>query len=341
MQSIAHGADYVSFFRWRTCTMGTEIYWHGILDYSNRDNRRLAELGEIHQKTAALAPLAGSVCRGAFAVLTDYDNIFDARLDVWHGRVRRESEAGIFRAAQLCHAPMDYVYLTGSLDPETLEKYPVLFYPHAVILTPERAGLLERYVKEGGTLVLGCRTGYKDLTGKCPMVKLPGLLRELSGADVVDYTFVGPADGKVTVRWGNDEIEAAVFNDILEPLEGAAVLGVYKNNYYAGRAALTCREYGRGRVYYFGGAFCAKTAAVFLRRLGLAEPYAASIGVPESCEITLRQKGESSFFFVLNYGGEPALIHLKKEFRDMYTGKTAAGALELPPYGTAVFGSSV
>ena len=32
MQSVAHGADYVSYFRWRTCTMGTEIYWHGILD---------------------------------------------------------------------------------------------------------------------------------------------------------------------------------------------------------------------------------------------------------------------------------------------------------------------
>ena len=42
MQSVAHGADFVSFFRWRTCTVGTEIYWHGILNYDNRDNRRLA-----------------------------------------------------------------------------------------------------------------------------------------------------------------------------------------------------------------------------------------------------------------------------------------------------------
>ena len=44
LQSVAHGADYVSYFRWRTCTYGTEIYWHGILDYSGRDNRRLAEV---------------------------------------------------------------------------------------------------------------------------------------------------------------------------------------------------------------------------------------------------------------------------------------------------------
>ena len=40
MQSVAHGADFVSFFRWRTCSFGTEIYWHGLNDYSNRPNRR-------------------------------------------------------------------------------------------------------------------------------------------------------------------------------------------------------------------------------------------------------------------------------------------------------------
>ncbi len=32
MQSIAHGADFISYFRWRTATFGTEMYWHGILD---------------------------------------------------------------------------------------------------------------------------------------------------------------------------------------------------------------------------------------------------------------------------------------------------------------------
>ena len=50
MQSIAHGADFVSYFRWRTCTFGTEIYWHGILDYSGRDNRRLAEVCDIYKR---------------------------------------------------------------------------------------------------------------------------------------------------------------------------------------------------------------------------------------------------------------------------------------------------
>lgn len=62
MQSIAHGADFVSYFRWRTCTVGTEMYWHGILDYSGRDNRRLREIREIARKMEGMREIAGAVC---------------------------------------------------------------------------------------------------------------------------------------------------------------------------------------------------------------------------------------------------------------------------------------
>jgi beta-galactosidase len=337
MQSIAHGADFVSFFRWRTCTMGTEIYWHGILDYSNRDNRRLAELGEFHQKIKRVSSVAGGTYEAAFAVLKDYDNVWDAKLDKWHERVERASDAGIFEAAQLCHSPMDYVYLTGSTGLDDLQKYAALFYPHAVILTEERAALLERYVENGGTLVLGCRTGYKDKTGKCPMHKLPGLARKLSGADVVDYTFVSPDDGKITVDWEGSKIEAAVFTDVLEALGNAQVVGTYTNNYYAGKGAIIRNEYGKGAVYYFGAAFNRETAAVFLEKLKIAEPWREVVEVPQSCELAVRRNEKGRFLFLLNYAKEPAPVRFKQEVWDLYTGQAVSGAAELPACGTGVY----
>jgi len=338
LQSIAHGADYVSYFRWRTCTMGTEIYWHGILDYSNRDNRRLAELKEIYKKTQAIAGVAGSFYQTAFAVIKDYDNIWDAKIDVWHQRVDKESEAGIFQAAQLTHTPFDYFFLDHSTDADSLiKKYPVIFYPHAVILTKERVNLLEEYVRKGGTLILGCRTGYKDITGKCPMHKLPGLIQNLSGTDVVDYTFISPDDEKVIVEWDGIELESAIFNDIIEPLGSAKLAAIYKNNYYAGKGALVVNEYGKGKVYYFGGAFNRETAMVFLKKLGLTEPYADIMTLPESCELAVRKKENNLYFFVLNFGKTTISINLLKEMRDLYSGKIVSGIIELPPYGTAVY----
>ena len=43
-QSIAHGADVIVFFRWRTCSYGTEEYWHGILPHIGIPGRRYNEL---------------------------------------------------------------------------------------------------------------------------------------------------------------------------------------------------------------------------------------------------------------------------------------------------------
>jgi len=103
MQAIAHGADYVSYFRWRTASYGTEMYWHGILDYDSRDNRRLKELGEIHQDTKRLNGLAGSRYQARVLLMTDWLNEWDGERDKWYGPMSYQSSRAIFAAAQHTH----------------------------------------------------------------------------------------------------------------------------------------------------------------------------------------------------------------------------------------------
>lgn len=338
MQSAAHGADYVSYFRWRTCTMGTEIYWHGILDYSGRENRRLGEVLEIHRKFQAISEAAGSRYEARTAVLKDYDNIWDAQLDIWHGDVDRLSQQSLFLAAQKSHTPMDYVYLREDTTAEDLKKYQVIFYPHPVIVNQQRAAILEEYVEAGGCLVLGCRSGYKDMTGKCVMDRLPGLLAKMSGTDIPEYTRVNPDDEPVYIDWDGIRLEAAVFNDQLEPLTAdAQVLGRYENCYYAGAPGLICNALGAGKVYYFGAAFTEETARVFLEKLGAASPYADVLELPRECELAVREKDGRKYYFVLNYKKTPVKIQVKEALVDLYTGETVSGQVELEAFGTKVY----
>lgn len=338
MQSAAHGADYVSYFRWRTCTMGTEIYWHGILDYSGRENRRLREIREIHRKFQAISEAAGSRYEARTAVLKDYDNIWDAQLDIWHGDVDRLSQQSLFLAAQKSHTPMDYVYLREDTTAEDLKKYQVIFYPHPVIVNQQRAAILEEYVEAGGCLVLGCRSGYKDMTGKCVMDRLPGLLAKMSGTDIPEYTRVNPDDEPVYIDWDGIRLEAAVFNDQLEPLTAdAQVLGRYENCYYAGTPGLICNVLGAGKVYYFGAAFTEETARVFLEKLGAASPYADVLELPRECELAVREKDGRKYYFVLNYKKTPVKIQVKEALVDLYTGETVSGQVELEAFGTKVY----
>lgn len=338
MQSIGHGADYVSYFRWRTATFGTEIYWHGILDYSGRENRRLREVKAVSEKIAKMQEIAGSRYAARVGIVRDYDNIWDSQLDRWHDRVESVSRKNLFMAMELEHVPFDYVYLENHTAPESLQQYEVLFYPHASILTKERMALLEEYVAAGGRLVMGCRSGYKDINGQCVRDYLPGLAARVTGTDVQEYSFVAPDDGKSMADWDGTQIEAAVFNDLLAPVgEAAEVLGTYASGYYAGTPALIRNRFGKGEAYYFGGAFALDTARVFLKKLGEAEPYGDVLALPESCELAVRRKGGKAYLFVLNYLAEAAELVVKRRLTDMWTGETVLGEIELEKYGVRVF----
>lgn len=337
MQSVAHGADYISFFRWRTCTMGTEIYWHGILDYDNRDNRKLAEVKDFYKKLKTLDPICGSEYAAAFALVKDYDNVWDAQVDSWHERVNSYSEEELFLAAQKSHTPYDVLYLQEDSCVEELAKYPLLIYSHPTIMTKERTALLKAYVEQGGILLIGCRSGYKDSTGKCVMTPQPGLLQELTASDVKEFTFTHPAEGDTHAKWNGQLINLPIFNDIMEPLEGGNVLATYTDSYYAGKAVLIEHNVGKGKVLHLGSAFSRETATQLIEYTGVARPHRTLIDAPEDIEVILRRKGTKNFLFVLNYTSHEVTYMLKKKMQLLYTGEWMDGEVTLPAYGTAVY----
>lgn len=339
MQSIAHGADFISYFRWRTATFGTEMYWHGILDYSGRENRRLREVREISGKIGKMQELAGAKYIAKVGILKDYDNIWDAQQDKWHQRVEQASQKALFEAMELLHTPFDFVYLESHTTAESLKQYEVLFYPHASILTPERMAVLEGYVAAGGKLVMGCRTGYKDSYGRCVMEYLPGLAAELTGTDIPEYTLVAPDEVPVLVDWDGEKVEAAVFNDLLQVKDGTSgeVLAAYVTADYAGTPALIRNRYGKGEAYYFGGAFSPDAAELFLRKLGVAEPFGEILTLPEECELAVREKKGVKYLFVLNYMAEQKEICLKKPMKNLWTGETESGSRKIEKYGARVY----
>ena len=333
MQSIAHGADFISYFRWRTCTIGTEIYWHGILDYSGRENRRLREVKQVHERLQNMQEIAGALYEAKVGLIKDYDNIWDKQLDVWHNRVEEQSQKALFDAAQLTHTPMDYVYISDTTVAADLAKYKVLFYPHATMMDEARAELLKTYVAKGGTLVVGCRSGYKDMNGHCVMDKLPGLLSEVTGTDIPEYSFIAPDAGTVTIDWDGTTLEASVFADLLESVgDSAEVVGSYTADYYVGSGALVCNQYGKGKTYYYGTAFTTEAAKVFLEKLNVVNPYAEVLSMPECCELAVRAKDNKKYLFILNYEKYEVEADFHKAVTSMETGETIIGKRTLKPY---------
>ncbi|MFI3214819.1 MAG: beta-galactosidase [Eubacteriales bacterium] len=338
MQSIAHGADFVSYFRWRTSTMGTEIYWHGILDYDNCDNRKLREIAQVHKRVKKIEHLANASYEAKIAIVKDYSNEWDSEVDVWHERFDKESLNEIFVAAQVSHTPCDYLYLLEHTTVEELLKYTVLIYPHGLIQTQNTVDLLEAYVKQGGTLILGCRTGQKDESGRCPMMKLPGLLAPIAGISVKESTFVAPYEEMVVSDWNGTKMEMPIYNDVLQvEQEDVEVLSVYENTYYEKEVSFTKRKVGNGQVFYLGTTFSRNNITMILKYLDMITPHKNMIELPPECELVIRKKNGIMYVIVLNYEREKVKIVLKEIMKDLDTGRNMVGTVILNPYETKVY----
>ncbi len=74
-QSIAHGADGILYFRWRTARHGAEQHWQGILEHHGIPGRRYAEVAQVGRELGLVGDtIAGSQITPRAAIMQSYDS---------------------------------------------------------------------------------------------------------------------------------------------------------------------------------------------------------------------------------------------------------------------------
>ena len=337
-QSIAHGADCVSFFRWRTAPYGTEMYWHGILDQDNRDTRRLAEVTGLSQELAVVGQrIAGSRYSARAAILADFDNAWDGVHDQWHGPHTQASVRAWAQSFEHAHVPFDVVTLRKNDDDALLDSYDFLVYPHAAILTQDRADLLERAAQRGATVVFGCRTGYKDVYGQCPLgLVKPGPAARLCGTTVAEFTGIHGEAQPYEMRIGSCLVPISAFADLLTP-EGGTCVGTYEGSWFSGQPGCVKNAVGKGTCIYYGSVFTEAAAHALLDMAGITAACDDVFTLPSDVSLAVRQKPGCTTAFVLNYANAPEEIIIKKPVTELLSGKTLSGSVRMEPYGVMLF----
>jgi beta-galactosidase len=226
---------------------------------------------------------------------------------------------------------------------------------------------LEAFAQAGGTVILGARTGQRDDNNHIIRDTFPGRsLSALAGVTVEEFGPLAPADrdgmfdafafggassrkreaaesGKrrYTLKLGNHEIVAGHLYELLQPAAGTETIGAWSSRFASGRAAVTSRSVGKGRVIYAGTYLTDPLVPL------LFEPLFAAAGVvplvadlPAGVEVSLRVAPGRRLLFVLNTLGETAEVRNLPAGRDLLTGSAIVdGQLALGPHGCAIIES--
>lgn len=334
-QQVAHGADGMIWFRWRSCTAGREQYWHGLLGHDGKLLRRYREAAQTATELHKLAKvMEGTTIKSQVAMIYDYESIWALRLQPgfggnnYHDAMHRYYNA-FFRAG----ANVDMIQTTDDFS-----KYRAVIAPDLFILPDSVAHALSDYVANGGVLLTDCRSAVKDETNLCHARTLPGLLSEALGISIEEYESI--PDDLTYEGTGSKGFPAKVtavhYADWIKPGR-AAVLAGYSQWHMKTFAVATRNRYGKGAGYYVGAVvkepefYDALIADVLkaARVKPLTRP-------PAGVEASVRQGGGRKLLFLINHTQTAQTVTVPKGKRELLTGKATGDSLRLETFGVAV-----
>jgi len=331
-QAIAHGANGIVFFRWRTARFGTEQYWHGLLDHAARPTRRYDEIKRMGRELQRVAgSIHASVARPAVAMLLSYDSRFAFQIQPNNSEFSYANHFHqLYSAFYQQHVPIDIV------DPSAdLSAYKLVIAPALHVVPASLAENLTRFVRAGGVLVITPRSGVKDATNAVVELPLPGLLADLCGITIEEYDSL-PAAASQELQFVLGALadrppeRVWVWCDILAPTS-AEIIACYASDYYAGKPAITINSFGAGQAIYIGTVgepSLDQTLADWL--LGLAG-IERRHGVPSDVEVTARWLDERRLLFVLNHTDRQQVVPLDGSYSDLLNDKAVRHSAVVDP----------
>jgi len=335
-QAVGHGADAVLYWQWRSAPNGQEQY-HGTL--LGADGTPVPVYTEVQKIGAELArvgsALSGTTPHSRVALLHSYESRWAIDFQRQHKDFDPVAELDAFyRPLELQAQSVDVISAEAPLRP-----YALVVAPALNILSAALAEHLADYVRNGGHLVLGPRSGMKDPYNALWPQRQPGPLASLLGGRVEQFYAL---DRPVSLAGELGAGQASVWAETLEvQAPDAKVLMSYSpgQGWLGGKPAILQRQVGKGTLTYIGawldGPLLARVAARLLDEARVG-PLVPALAAPSDVEICERAGNGKRVWVLINHGGAPQTVTLPAPARSFLVGSGSGNQVQLAAHDVSV-----
>lgn len=253
--AFAGGCSFACTYRFRQPLYGSELYHAGIVgtdgvtpSQGGREYQQfISEIKSLRKIYDPRTAVPKRCAERKTAILWNHENVWD--IDYQRQTSQWNTWTHMFKyleAVKRCGAPLEIIPESADFN-----QYRVLIAPACQLVDSDLIDRWTEYVKNGGHLVLTCRTGQKDRSGQLWPARWASPILPLIGGEILYFDLMLP-DGKGIVQMENQEYEWNNWGEVIEPREGTRELAVYGNQFYSGKAAVISRGFGKGTVTYIG-----------------------------------------------------------------------------------------
>ena len=327
---FAGGSDFICTYRYRQPLYGTEQYHYGIVGTDGvtvtpggeEYAQFMQEIKSLRGRVAEREKKPADYLARRTAILFNHENSWSIERQpqnrTWNtlGHIEK-----YYRTLKSFGAPVDFITEKQDLTP-----YPVVIVPAYQLADKELVERWTAYAKQGGNLVITCRTAQKDRFGRLPEAPFGSMIFDLTGNEMEFYDLLLPDEPGV-VKMGDNHYRWNTWGEILRPAKGTQVWATFEEEFYAGKPAVTTRRLGRGTVTYVGvdSTDGALEKAVLKRLYDVL--HIPVLDLPYGVTMEYR----NGMGIVLNYGDKPYRFELPEG------AKVLLGEEEIPTAGVLVF----
>lgn len=340
--NFALGGQGAMFWLWRQQPAGQEMPHGAILSAwgaPSANSKDLKQLGaELKQHSDLL--INAPVEKARIALFYSHDNDKGLRIEKWSNELQYYPDW-----TRNFYTPVSDAFLHRDVIHEgiDLDQYDVLVAPLMPIITKELSARLATWVENGGTLIYGPMTGYRDEYWASHTDKALGWLEEWTGISVKsripidkfneDYDSV-PAVVSNSHFISTPEGVCSFWSEAAESSTGK-VLAQYKNGMHRNLPAIIENQVGKGKVVFMGtypGVDIYQEMIVHYAGEKDIAPLAQ--GDNNVLVVPRIQKDNSRLYFVINLNNHQSKFSIsERQYMELFTGQTLrAGDMELEPF---------
>jgi len=330
---IGHGADEVSYWQWRSALNGQEEMHGTLVGPDGEPEPLLAEVSQTAQEFAQVQDaFRGTHVVSEVALLHDYESRWAVN---WQAHTQRYDENTLLRSYY--HALRRLSQSIDIVNPAApLDQYKLVVAPSLDLIPKDRAAHLEDYVRNGGHLVLGPRSGMKDEFNALLPMRQPGYLIEPLGGRVEQF-YALERNAPVSGMLGSGE--ATIWAEQLKTIApDAEVLLRYgaANGWLDGQPAVITHPFGKGRITYIGAVLDPNLMAALAEWLVKASAVTPVFGpAPDGVEVSRRVGPNFNIFVLINFSPEKQVVSLPHAMQGLLLPPVQAESAQACPPGAA------
>ncbi len=338
----ASGANMVEYWHWATLHYGQETYWRGVLGHDLEPNRVYREFQRTAKEIEKIGKdIVNLKKNNKAASLYSHDSHHALTFMPYIKGGGYPTDVNY--PVHLVHKALYFQNIETDIVPcdkmHDFSKYSLLVIPPLYVATDSVLEAIDRFVENGGNVVMMCKSGYCNEHSAVRPVIAPGPLRKACGVYYQEYSSIGDMKLRDNAFGLGDRNSIGTWYEFLVP-ETAVPLAYAEHPFFGRWPAVTENKYGKGKLYYIG-TYPSQDLMDSVVRLaavdrGLIKDDEYRFPVIMRSGVNDNGKGIN---YIFNYSSDPVnVVYRKCDSRNLLTGDTVKHGdnITIQPWDVAI-----